>query len=97
MVHRPLLSKYSLESPYELLCFGQSECQRWQQAYDIGAAYACEYVLFEQQPAAYLLDGFLELHTVCFEADTETVWLLFVHELNHAGAVTFVERCFCRI
>ena len=52
MMHRPLLSKYSLESPYELLCLGQSECQWWQQTYHIRAAYACEHVFLEEQPVA---------------------------------------------
>ena len=38
-----------------------------------------------------MLARFLELDAVGFETDAETMRCLFIHELQQAGAATFVE------
>ena len=91
MMHRPLLSKYSLESPYELLCLGQSECQWWQQTYHIRAAYACEHVLLEEQPVADLLDRFLKFNTNHKTASAHLLYTLNPAQLIHQVIAYFVD------
>ena len=58
-----LSGKHSLEACYEFFCFGYGKRERRQQAYDVRAAYAGKDMLLEEQLAAYVLYGLVELHT----------------------------------